>query len=73
LDSKFNEFLKEDFRNISSMSSFVYAWLTKYKINKKQKKIISVNGDGDSDTIPTFFINLMSEKLNNNWEIIAFR
>ena len=67
LDCKFNDFLTEDLTKTSSLPTFTYAWLSKYKINRKQKKIQSIKGDLDKEVIPTFYMNLMSEKLNYNW------
>ena len=60
LDSKFNEFLNENFTQTSSLASFTYAWLSQYKIHRKQKKIIPIKDDLDKEVIPTFFMNLMS-------------
>lgn len=73
LDSKFNDFLDENFSKSSSLPNFTYVWLSKYRIKRKQKKIVCIERDLDKSTIPRFFMNLMSEKLNSNWEIITFR
>jgi hypothetical protein len=73
LDSKFNDFLDENFSKTSSLPNFTYAWLSKYKVQRKQKKIACIERDLDKSVIPRFFMNLMSEKLNSSWEIITFR
>lgn len=67
LDSKFNEFLHNDFKNISSFPAFTYTWLSTYSIHKKNKTIVELKNNLEKDVIPTFFIGVMSEKLNNNW------
>lgn len=73
LDSKFNDFLDENFHKAFSFPNFTYVWLSKYRIQRKQKKIVCIERDLDKSVIPRFFMNLMSEKLNSNWEIITFR
>jgi hypothetical protein len=52
--------MNQNFSKSSSLANFTYAWLSKYKIQRKQKKIIPIKGDPDKDIIPTFFMNLMS-------------
>lgn len=73
LDSKFNDFLDGNFYKSSSLPNFTYVWLSKYRIHRRQKKIVSLERDLDKTVIPKFFMGLMSEKLNSNWEIITFR
>lgn len=60
MDCKFTDFMNQNFSKSFSLANFTYAWLSKYKIQRKQKKIIPIKGDPDKDIIPTFFMNLMS-------------
>lgn len=76
LDCKFNEFvLNRSNGLVCSFPSFVLAWLNTYQLSesKRVEKIGSSNTTTTREAVCTFYINLMSSKLNYSWEIIAFR
>ena len=74
LDSKHHEYLAcNEPSTLSAMPTFALAWLGNWQLNPRTKQPQPIHSDLALEPIANFYLQLMDERLNPNWEAITFR
>lgn len=58
---------------VADFPEFVYSWLENFTIDQASKSVVKKAKEFESKVRFEFYTGLMSESLNENWEVVAFR